>query len=86
MSARLSITGILTTTLLLAGCGGMAECDKPRVYQQAARGKHIETPDGMDPLPSEREMTIPEASPQAPPPPGQCIDAPPTLSTEVSGN
>jgi len=75
----------LLSTLLLAGCGGM-RCQDPGYYQAAQPGKRIEMLDGMDPLPTAQEMTIPQASPDAPPPPGECIDAPPTLRTGGSDN
>ena len=68
--------------LALTGCASAIDaCQKPKVYQQAKLGKKVETPAGLDPLPEEREMSIPNASPQAPPPPGECIDMPPTLRT-----
>ena len=72
----------IMTALLLGACGGMPDCQKPRLYQQAVPGKRIELLEGMDNLSADRELTIPEASPDAPPPPGECIDAPPTLRTE----
>lgn len=71
----------LMSMLWLAGCGGTPGCEEPGLYKEAVRGKRIEVLDGMDPLPVDGEMTIPEASPDAPPPPGRCIDSPPTLRT-----
>lgn len=71
----------LMSMLWLTGCGGTPECDEPGPYMEAKRGKRIELLDGMDPLPTDQEMTIPEASPDSPPPPGRCIDSPPTLRT-----
>lgn len=74
----------LLTLGVLAGCSTLEECNDPRLYQQAQAGKKIETPEGLDPLPPERELSIPQASPQAPPPPGACLDMPPTLRTGSS--
>ncbi len=74
--------GTILTSLLLGACGGMPDCQKPQVYQEAVPGKRIELLEGMDNLSADRELTIPKASPDAPPPPGECIDAPPTLRTE----
>ncbi len=70
--------------LLLGACGGTEECNDPRLYQQAVSGKRVDAPEGLDSLTEGRELTIPSASPQAPLPPGDCLDAPPTLSTEKS--
>lgn len=84
MSRRLTNVLLLPAMLLLAACGGGQVCDEVRVYQEAQAGKHIESPDGLDPLPSDRELSVPKASPQAPKPPGTCIDAPPTLRTGSS--
>ncbi|MDZ7643845.1 MAG: hypothetical protein U5K76_06240 [Woeseiaceae bacterium] len=78
----ISTLAIALAALLLGACSGTPDCLEPRVYQQAVAGKRIEAPEGLDSLPAEREMTIPQASPQAPPPPGECIDAPPTLRTD----
>lgn len=76
------MTSLLLMSLLLIGaCGSAQKCAKPRAYQEAVPGQRIETLDGMDPLPAEQEMSIPSASPDAPPPPGDCIDSPPTLRT-----
>lgn len=66
---------------LLGACAGTEDCSKPQLYKQAASGKHIEVPDGLNPLPADREVTVPKASPQAPPPTGNCLDSPPTLRT-----
>ena len=71
---------------LLSACGGTPECSEPRLYQEAVPGKRIEVPDGLSALEADRELTIPSASPQAPPPPGECLDAPPTLRTGSSDN
>jgi uncharacterized lipoprotein len=79
----LAIVPLMT---MLAACGGTEECNAPRIYQEAVPGKRVEVPEGLDSLAAGRELTIPEASPQAPPPPGSCLDAPPTLSTERTRN
>lgn len=68
--------------LVLAGCGGGSVCEKPKAYQQSQLGKRVEAPDGLDPLRSDREMTIPEASPRDPRPPGApCLELPPSFGT-----
>lgn len=71
----------ILTALLLGACGGMPDCQKPQLYQEAVPGKRIELLDGMDNLSADRELKIPEASLDAPPPPGECLDAPPTMRT-----
>ncbi|MEX0709158.1 MAG: hypothetical protein WD078_14430 [Woeseia sp.] len=71
----------ILTALLLGACGGMPDCQKPQIYQEAVPGKRIELLEGMDNLSADRELTIPKASPDAPPPPGECLDAPPTMRT-----
>ncbi|MDZ7770886.1 MAG: hypothetical protein U5K38_18450 [Woeseiaceae bacterium] len=53
----------ILTALLLGACGGMPDCQKPQLYQEAVPGKRIELLDGMDNLSAARELTIPEASP-----------------------
>jgi hypothetical protein len=83
---KVALTAVLVLLLLasaLGACGSTPDCDKPRVYQEAVPGKRVEVLEGMDPLPAERELTIPKASPDAPPPPGDCLDAPPTLNTNT---
>lgn len=71
----------ILTALLLGACGSTLDCQKPQLYQEAVPGKRIELLEGMDNLSADRELTIPEASPDAPPPPGECLDAPPTMRT-----
>jgi len=81
---RRTKTGLIFAALAplaLGACAETIECNKPKVYQQAQVGKKVEAPEGLDSLPEERELTIPNASPQAPPPPGACLDMPPTLQT-----
>lgn len=86
MRQQALILASLAATVLLSACGGTktVECDERRLYQDAVAGKRIEAPEGLDTLAADREMTVPKASPQAPPPPGTCLDAPPTLSTDSS--
>lgn len=66
----------------LAGCGGSIDltCDEARLYETAARGKRIESPDGLDPLNELKEIPLPEASSKQTRTPGApCIDRPPTV-------
>lgn len=86
MKQQALITATLAATVLLSACGGTAtvECDEQQLYQSAVPGNRIEVPEGLDALAANRELTVPKASPQAPPPPGTCLDAPPTLSTSSS--
>jgi uncharacterized lipoprotein len=89
MKWPMTIMGLLTAAVLASACGGGAgtiECDERRLYQDAVAGKRIEVPEGLDSLSTDRELTVPVASPQAPPPPGTCLDAPPTLSTSSGNN
>ena len=84
MTRRTNIIGLVACTLLLGACAETMECSKPKLYQQAVAGKRVEVPDGLDSLTPEKELPVPKASPQAPPPPGACLDAPPTLRTGSS--
>ncbi len=84
MNSRTPTLLLALAALGLGACAETAECNKPQFYQRAAVGKQIEIPEGLDPLPKDKELTIPKASPQAPPPPGACIDMPPTLRTGSS--
>lgn len=80
------ILSLAIAASLLSACGGTPECSETRLYQEAVPGKRIEVPDGLSALDARRELSIPSASPQAPPPPGECVDAPPTLRTGSSGD
>lgn len=72
--------------LFLTACGGTPACQKPQPYQASRLGKHIEAPEGLDPLESSRELTIPEPSPRPPrPAEAPCLESPPTLGTEEEG-
>ncbi len=84
MTRRMNAFLIIGGSLLLGACADTIECNKPKLYQQAVAGKRVEVPEGMDPLVAEKELPVPKASPQAPPPPGTCLDAPPTLRTDSS--
>lgn len=68
--------------LLLGACGGTSVCEKPKLYQQSQPGKRIEVPEGLSPLQTGREMTIPDASPRDPRPVGApCLEMPPAYTT-----
>lgn len=84
MIGRINIIGLAACAVLLGACAETIQCSKPKVYQQAVAGKHVESPDGLDELTPEKELPVPKASPQAPPPPGACIEAPPTMRTGSS--
>ena len=73
----------LAAVLLLAACGGAnSVCEKPRLYQQSELGKRIESPQGLDQLRADREMTIPDISPRDPRPEGApCLELPPTFGS-----
>ena len=89
MKQRLLITVSIVVAALVSACGGdggVIECDERRLYQDAVAGQRIEVPEDLDTLAADRELTVPAASPQAPPPPGTCLDAPPTLRTDSSDN
>lgn len=84
MSGRASALVLALAAVGIGGCAETAQCNKPKTYQQAKVGKHVEIPEGLDALNEDKELTIPKASPQAPPPPGACLDMPPTLRTDSS--
>ena len=75
---------LLLGALLIGACGGAdSVCEKPKLYQQSQPGKRIETPEGLDPLRSDREMTIPDASPRPPQEErARCLELPPTFGTD----
>ena len=81
---RLMRLAMFVVTLIgLNACGGDADitCDKVRTYQEAQAGKRVVAPDDLDGLEPLREMPLPQASPQAPRPPGSpCIDRPPQVN------
>jgi hypothetical protein len=72
---------MLAAASIVGACGGTPECQQQHLYKEAVPGKRIEPLEGMDALPPEIEMEIPKASPNAPPPPGECLDAPPIMRT-----
>ena len=80
----MKLSALLLGALLLGACGGAASvCEKPKLYQQSQPGKRIETPEGLDPLRSDREMTIPDASPRPPQEEqARCLELPPAFSTD----
>jgi hypothetical protein len=69
----------------LAACGGRSvtvDCDGAQYYQRYVDGNRVVAPQGLDPLDEFAEMPIPKADPEAaPPPPGRCLDMPPTVGT-----
>lgn len=73
----------VAAAVLLGACGGgTSVCEKPKLYQQSQLGTRIEVPEGLSPLQAGREMTIPDASPRDPRPPGApCLEMPPTFTT-----
>ncbi len=79
----LSVAVFLCT---LTGCFGRGEikttCDEPKPYQSARLGKPVEVPDDLDPLDEMKEMPIPKAESEPPPPGGPCIETPPSVVTE----
>ena len=69
----------------LSGCGGTPDksCDEVRLYQLAAEGKRIETPDDLDELNALKEIPLPQASPRPPRPAGSpCLDLPPSILSQ----
>lgn len=80
----LRISLLSTLTLLIGACGGTPACMEPQPYEASRLGNHIEVPDGLDPLTTSSQMTIPEVSPRPPRPQGSpCLEYPPTLETET---
>jgi hypothetical protein len=70
--------------LAMTACGGdkpvTRSCDEHVLYKQAREHRRIEAPEDMSPLDPEKEMPVPEPSPQperttdAP-----CLDLPPAV-------
>ena len=86
MNGKALIKAMIATAMLavMSGCGIGGEidntCDDVRLYQLAAEGRRLETPEGLDELDEFREMPLPEASPRPPRPAGRpCLDLPPAI-------
>jgi uncharacterized lipoprotein len=62
--------------LAMTACGGdkpvARSCDEHVLYKEAREHRRIEAPEDMSPLDPEKEMPVPEPSPQ----PGRATDAP----------
>jgi hypothetical protein len=80
---RLALLGLLLATL--SACGGMdLTCDEVQYYQLSEERKRVVAPEGLDDLDPLRELTLPEASPREPRPPGsECFDRPPGIKLEA---
>jgi uncharacterized lipoprotein len=70
--------------LAMTACGGdkpvARSCDEHVLYKEAREHRRIETPEDMSPLDPEKEMPVPDPSPQ----PGRetdapCLDVPPAV-------
>ena len=77
---------IVALGVSLAACGGNdvkdEDCFAGLKYQNRTVAKRVVVPEGLDPLDDLREMPIPNADPEAASPPaGQCVDAPPLITT-----
>ena len=81
---RLALSGLLLATL--GACGGSKNltCDKVQYYLLSEERKRVVAPEGLDDLDPLRELTLPEASPREPRPPGsECFDRPPGIKLEA---
>ncbi|HZD52227.1 MAG TPA: hypothetical protein VE175_04215 [Woeseiaceae bacterium] len=77
------VSALSTLVVFLSGCGGTPACMETQPYQRSRLGKHIESPEGLDSLDAQREMTIPEASPRPPRAANApCLELPPTFRVE----
>ena len=73
---------LILALLALAGLAVTVDCDGAQYYQRYVDGNRVVAPQGLDPLDEFAEMPIPKADPEAaPPPPGRCLDMPPTVGT-----
>ncbi len=78
--ARIAL--LVATATLITACGGSQTCDKPQIYESARPGQKIEVPEGLDPLPTDNEVPIPQASRKNERAEGDpCLDYPPVLRT-----
>ncbi len=77
-------TGLLLVMgMMVAGCGGKSvtrSCDEHTVYRTATENTRVQAPDGLSQLDPEREMVLPDPSPQQPrPADAPCLDLPPAV-------
>ena len=77
---------VLMLGAMVSACGWNdtkeIDCDEGLEYQNRERAERVVVPEGMDPLNEFAEMPVPNADPDAAPPPaGQCIDMPPPLGS-----
>ncbi len=68
----------------VSACGGdkpvARACDEHTVYKEAREHRRVEAPDGLSPLDPDREMVLPEPSPQPErPAEAPCLDLPPSV-------
>lgn len=83
MIKALKVSALATTVIVLSGCGGTPACMETQPYEQSRLGKHVESPEGLDPLDPRRELTIPEASPRPErAASAECLELPPTFRIE----
>lgn len=83
MMKVLQVSVIATMVVLLSGCGGTQACRDTQPYERSRPGRHVEVPEGLDPLNSQRELTIPEPSPRPPRAANSpCLEVPPTFRIE----
>jgi hypothetical protein len=80
------LIAIVALGVSLAACGGNdvkeEDCFDGLKFQNRTVAKRVVVPEGLDPLDDLREMPIPKADAEAAPPPaGQCVDAPPLVRT-----
>lgn len=83
MIKALKVSVLATMMAFLSACGGTQVCLEAEPYEQSELGKHVEPPEGLDPLNPERELTIPEPSPRPPRAANApCLELPPTFRIE----
>ena len=85
---KLQLTCLLVAMPALTACIGAPDktCDEVRLYQLAAEGRRLETPEDLDSLDGLREIPLPQASPRPPRPEGSpCLDLPPSILQEEQG-
>ncbi|MFQ3361949.1 MAG: hypothetical protein ACI85X_000109 [Woeseiaceae bacterium] len=76
---------IILMTFFGGGCAADLTCDEPQKYQAATESNKISSPEGLDQLRQDREMTIGRASPRDPRPVNSpCLDAPPKILSQSS--
>jgi len=76
---------ILLIALVSVGCGADLTCDEPQKYQMAIESSKITSPEGLDPLRSDRELRVGRASPSDPrSADSPCLDTPPRILSQES--